>query len=63
MSVVIQNLCKSYDDLQVLQNVDLTVEEKEIVVLMGPSGCGKTTLLQLRNSRQRFYLHQRSISL
>ena len=46
MSVVIQNLCKSYDDLQVLQNVDLTVEEKEIVVLMGPSGCGKTTLLR-----------------
>lgn len=29
-----------------IDNIDLTVEENELVVLLGPSGCGKTTLLR-----------------
>lgn len=46
MSIEIKKLCKSFGSQQVLKDVDLTINEKEIVVLMGPSGCGKTTLLR-----------------
>ncbi len=33
-------------DVVALQKVDLTVKDKEYVVLLGPSGCGKTSLLK-----------------
>jgi NitT/TauT family transport system ATP-binding protein len=34
-------------DLQVLQDVNLTLRENEIVALLGRSGCGKSTLLRI----------------
>jgi NitT/TauT family transport system ATP-binding protein len=37
---------KRYDKLQVFQDVDLTVGEREVLAIIGPSGCGKTTLLR-----------------
>jgi NitT/TauT family transport system ATP-binding protein len=37
---------KRYGKLQVFQNVDLTVGEREVLAIIGPSGCGKTTLLR-----------------
>lgn len=46
MSVEIKNLCKAFNGQQVLKDVNLSILENEIVVLMGPSGCGKTTLLR-----------------
>lgn len=46
MSIVIKNLCKSFNSNQVLKDVNLMVENNEIVVLMGESGCGKTTLVR-----------------
>ena len=42
-----KKLSKKYGNLQVLNNVDLAVKEKEIVAITGPSGAGKTTLLNI----------------
>lgn len=38
---------KSYDNVEVLKNIDLKIGKGEIVSILGPSGCGKTTLLNL----------------
>ena len=46
----IKNLTKSYDDLVVLDHVDLSVNQGEVVVIVGPSGCGKSTLLRCINA-------------
>jgi NitT/TauT family transport system ATP-binding protein len=44
--IEISGIGKSYGDLQVFENIDLTFNEREIVTVVGPSGCGKTTLLR-----------------
>jgi polar amino acid transport system ATP-binding protein len=45
----IQNLHKSFKDLEVLKGVDLVVERGEVVVIIGRSGSGKSTLLRCIN--------------
>ncbi len=45
----INDLHKSFGDLQVLKGVDLTVEKKDVIAIIGPSGSGKTTLLRCLN--------------
>lgn len=37
---------KAFGDKPVLNGIDLTVDEHEVVCLIGPSGCGKSTLLR-----------------
>lgn len=42
-----ENIFKSYGDLQVLNGVNLSVSESEIISIVGASGAGKTTLLHI----------------
>jgi lipoprotein-releasing system ATP-binding protein len=45
--ISVENITKSFGDLQVLKGIDLTVNQGEIVSVVGASGAGKTTLLQI----------------
>lgn len=47
--IKISNLQKSYGDLEVLTNINLTIEEGDIYGLVGKSGAGKSTLLRCLN--------------
>jgi multiple sugar transport system ATP-binding protein len=46
-SVKLRNIYKSFENVEVLHNINLEVQEGEFVVLVGPSGCGKSTTLRL----------------
>ena len=45
----VEGLRKSYDQLEVLRGIDLSVAEHEVVCLIGASGSGKSTLLRCIN--------------
>ncbi len=48
MSVMeLNNVCKSFGKVSVLEDISLTINDGEFVVLVGPSGCGKSTLLRM----------------
>ena len=42
----IQNIKKSFGDLQVLKDITMSVAESEVISILGPSGSGKSTLLR-----------------
>ncbi|AKJ29830.1 ABC transporter ATP-binding protein [Caldimonas brevitalea] len=45
--IQLRQVDKLFGDVNVLQNIDLTIEPGEFCVFIGPSGCGKSTLLRL----------------
>ncbi|MDE0573771.1 amino acid ABC transporter ATP-binding protein [Demequina sp. B12] len=54
MSVLdVRNVWKSFGDNAVLQGVDLTLNNHDVVVLIGASGSGKSTLLRTINLIER----------
>jgi len=45
----IEHLHKKFDDLTVLDDINLSVHKGEVIVVIGPSGCGKSTFLRCLN--------------
>ena len=48
--LTIEHLVKRYGEKTVLEDLSLTVNEGEVLVIVGPSGCGKSTLLRCINA-------------
>lgn len=49
MIITVENLHKSFGDLEVLKGIDMEVAEQEVVCVIGPSGSGKSTFLRCLN--------------
>ncbi|AGX05721.1 MULTISPECIES: amino acid ABC transporter ATP-binding protein [Bacillus] len=47
--IKVEKLNKSFGDLHVLKDIDMTVKESDVVCLIGASGSGKSTLLRCLN--------------
>jgi osmoprotectant transport system ATP-binding protein len=47
--ITFENVTKKYNDVTVVDSLDLTIHDGEFVILIGPSGCGKTTTLKMIN--------------
>ncbi len=43
----VENIRKSFGQLEVLKGIDISIEKGKIVSIVGASGAGKTTLLQI----------------
>jgi len=51
MSIIrTEKLCKSFDDFEVLKDIDLQIDQGEVIVIIGPSGAGKSTFLRSLNT-------------
>jgi len=49
--IILENVSKKFisdkKSVEALKDIDLTVKDKEFLVIVGPSGCGKSTLLNM----------------
>ena len=45
--VTLENVCKSFGEIEAVSCFQLEIEDKEFLVLLGPSGCGKSTTLRM----------------
>lgn len=51
--ITANNINKSYGPLQVLKDINLSIDQGEVVSIVGASGAGKTTLLQILGTLDR----------
>ena len=45
-SIRFENVSKSFGKTKIINNLNLSIEKGERLILLGPSGCGKTTLIR-----------------
>ena len=43
----LKNISVSFDGVQILENLNLSIKDGEFITFLGPSGCGKTTTLRV----------------
>lgn len=53
MIIQLTGVSKSYSGSAVLENIDFTVRDKQIVCILGPSGAGKSTLLKILSGAEQ----------
>lgn len=51
--IVLENLKKSFDDTEVLKEVNITIKKGEVVSIIGSSGSGKSTMLRCINGLEK----------
>lgn len=67
--ITLKQVCKSYtmggETLQVLKNIDLTIDKGDYLAILGPSGSGKSTLMNIMGCMDRcdgeYYLNGTAI--
>ena len=45
--IIVNNLCKSFNNISLIDNLSFTLDDGEGICLTGKNGCGKSTLLNL----------------
>lgn len=45
--ILLKNISKSFDDMEILKNINIEVNEGELVSILGPSGSGKSTIFNI----------------
>lgn len=66
--IEVKSLYKSYDNLTVLKDINITINKGEVVSIVGASGAGKTTLLQIigtldKADRGEVWINDKNINL
>jgi len=51
--ITVNSLYKSYDNIQILEDVNLSINNGDFIIISGPSGSGKSTLLSLISGLSR----------
>jgi tungstate transport system ATP-binding protein len=51
--VKLENICKSYDNLQILNDINIKIKKRTSTALVGPTGSGKTVLLRIIDLLER----------
>ena len=47
MVISLKNVSKDFNNTNILNDINLTINEGELVRIVGSNGCGKTTLLKI----------------
>lgn len=65
--IKVNNIYKSFSNLQILKGIDMEIKPSEIVSIVGASGTGKTTLLQIigtlnKADKGEVWIHGKNVS-
>lgn len=61
INIELKQLCKSYGEKKIFQNLDFTIERREKIAFVGPNGAGKTTLAKIIADKISFESGERII--